>query len=196
MNQLKPPLFLAFLVFFVLAPALPVYAQGVPALKAAILQLTPTPEEIVPVETATPGADGAIIHEVRPGQAMWSIAIAYNTTIAEIAGLNNLDPQNPLIYAGQKLVIWPGATATATSATQATPEPSATRTPRPTSTRMATATPRPTRTPLPTFTPTEKPFFPQVKVFQSFDRRTLGIGVIAVCSLGLLWVVVSSLRKR
>ncbi|NPV56960.1 MAG: CAP domain-containing protein, partial [Anaerolineae bacterium] len=45
----------------------------VPAVTAA-----PTGDQrVFEVVTATPGADGSIIHEVMPGQTAWSIAIAY-----------------------------------------------------------------------------------------------------------------------
>ncbi len=155
----------------------------------------PTQEEIVPVVTSTPDASGKIVHEVQSGQALWSIAIAYDTTIREIALLNGLDPENPIVYVGQKLVIQLGATPTPTSATQVSPTPSVTHTPRPTSTRRATSTPRPTRTATVTPTATEKPLFPQIQAFQSINRRSVGIGIIAVCAFGLLLVAVSSFKK-
>jgi len=192
MTRQNTPLLLCLLVVIListLAAVAPVRAQAPSPTGDA------TQEEIVPVVTSTPDPSGKIVHEVQPGQALWSIAIAYGTTIREIAILNGLDPENPVIYAGQKLVIQLGATETATSATQASPSPSITNTPRPTSTRKPTGTPRPTRTATVTPTPTEKPFFPQVQALQSVDRRSVGIGIIAVCALGLILVAVSSFKK-
>lgn len=67
---------------------------------------TPLP----PAATATPRPDGAIVHTVRSGETLWSIAIQYSTgssqtpqeMLEQIKRLNN----NPeLIYAAQELVI-------------------------------------------------------------------------------------------
>jgi LysM repeat protein len=60
---------------------------------------------IFPVQIATPQADGRVIHLVKQGQTLWSIAIAYNTKIAALTAMNNLAFDNPIIYVGQKLYI-------------------------------------------------------------------------------------------
>ncbi|WP_152031651.1 LysM peptidoglycan-binding domain-containing protein [Longilinea arvoryzae] len=59
---------------------------------------------IVPVEVSTPGADGKIYHEVKSGQSLWSIAIAYHVTIKDIQTWNNLSSSITL-QIGQKLFI-------------------------------------------------------------------------------------------
>jgi len=82
-----------------------------------------TSQIIMPVEVATPMPDGTIIHLVMPGQAMWSIAIAYKVKIVDIASLNNMSATNPVIYSGQKLLIQPSYTPTAPGAASATPRP-------------------------------------------------------------------------
>ncbi len=199
MTRQNTPLLLCLLVAVLLsglAGVMPVKAQPQPA-PILFQEPTgdPTQEEMVPVVTSTPDASGKIVHEVQPGQALWSIAIAYGTTIREIAALNGLDPENPVVYVGQKLLIQLGATPTATSATQASPSPSITHTLRPTSTRKPTGTPRPTRTATVTPTATDKPLFPQVQALESINRRSIGIGIIAVCAAGLLLVAVSSFKK-
>ena len=56
---------------------------------------------VVEVLVATPQPDGAIYHSVEAGQAVWSIAIAYDTTIDDIVNLNGLSATNPQIFAGQ-----------------------------------------------------------------------------------------------
>ncbi len=199
MTRQNTPLLLCLLAVVLisgLAGVAPVQARSQPA--PILFQAPtgdPTQEEMIPVQTATPDESGKVIHEVQPGQALWSIAIAYGSTIREIAILNGLDPENPVIYAGQKLVIKAGATPTATSDIQVSPTPTITRTPRPTSTRKPTGTPRPTHTATVTPTATPKPVFPQLQVLQTINRRSVGIGIIAVCALGLLLVAVSSLRK-
>lgn len=142
------------------------------------------------VITATPGKDGAIVHEVQPGQALWSIAITYGVKIADIIALNAL-PANPVLSIGQKLIIQPAFTPTVSPTTTLTPRP-------PTRTSTPTATPKtPTATPTLTLTPTPTPrplfnFTPP----DWAQRNTLGIGIIAVSGIGLLMLVVSSLRKK
>jgi LysM repeat protein len=66
---------------------------------------TPTP--IGMVVPQAPDADGKIIHEVQPYQALITIADAYNITVERILALNGLLADWPL-QVGQKLVISPG----------------------------------------------------------------------------------------
>lgn len=63
------------------------------------------PQWIMPVVTATPGADGTVIHEVQMGQSLWSIAIAYDTHIVDILRYNNMSPEQQVVQIGQKLKI-------------------------------------------------------------------------------------------
>ncbi|MBI9043340.1 MAG: LysM peptidoglycan-binding domain-containing protein [Anaerolineaceae bacterium] len=141
-----------------------------------------TDETPVPVYTATQHEDGTIIHVIEAGQAVWSIALAYGKSILDIASLNKLDPNNPLIYAGQEIIIQPSFTITTS--------PTVTRTPRP-----------PTRTPLPTFTPrpstqtptitqtltaTPKPLIPGLPTADDVDKRTAGIAIMIISSVGLV----------
>jgi len=58
---------------------------------------------MVPVTLSTPNSGGLVIHDVKYGQTLWSIAIAYKTTIQEIRNLNDL-PSND-IFSDQKLLI-------------------------------------------------------------------------------------------
>lgn len=60
---------------------------------------------IYPVQTATPRSDGRIYHIVKQGQTLWSIAIAYGTKIAAIISYNNISPDQPTIYIGERLYI-------------------------------------------------------------------------------------------
>ena len=82
--------------------------------------------DILPVTRNTAMPNGDVYHEVKYGQALWTLAIQYNTTSAEIKRLNHLS--SDVIFPGQKLLIKTGAT-------QPPPDP---RTPSP--------TPVPTRT--------------------------------------------------
>ena len=58
---------------------------------------------MVPVALSTPNSGGLVIHDVKYGQTLWSIAIAYKTTIQQIRALNDL-PSND-IFSDQKLLI-------------------------------------------------------------------------------------------
>jgi LysM repeat protein len=66
---------------------------------------TPTPQGMV--VPAVPDADGRIIHEVQPYQALITIADAYRVTVEQILALNGLQADQPL-QIGQKLLISPG----------------------------------------------------------------------------------------
>jgi LysM repeat protein len=66
---------------------------------------TPTPQGMV--VPAAPDADGRIIHEVQPYQALITIAEAYHVTVDRLLTLNGLQADWPL-QIGQKLLISPG----------------------------------------------------------------------------------------
>ena len=59
---------------------------------------------IIPVQIATPDAEGRVFHEVKAGQSFWSIAVAYKITINDLEAWNNLSRENKLRI-GQKLFI-------------------------------------------------------------------------------------------
>lgn len=84
---------------------------------------TPTPfGRIVP---QPPDADGKIIHEVQPYQALITIAEAYHVTVDRILTLNGLQEAWPL-QIGQKLIISPGnitPSPTLSHLQRLTPEP-------------------------------------------------------------------------
>jgi LysM repeat protein len=64
----------------------------------------PVSQLIIPVKIATPDAAGNIYHVVQAGQSFWSIAIAYQITIADLEAWNNQTREIPLTT-GQKLFI-------------------------------------------------------------------------------------------
>ena len=66
------------------------------------------PQYSIPVIKNTALPDGDVIHEVKYGQALWSIAIQYDTTIAQIRRLNNL--YTDTLQPGQKLIVMNAAT--------------------------------------------------------------------------------------
>jgi LysM repeat protein len=83
---------------------------------------TPTP--IGMVVPSGPDADGKIIHEVQPYQALITISNAYNVSVDRILALNGLQADWPL-QIGQNLLIYPGnitPSATLSSIQKLTPE--------------------------------------------------------------------------
>jgi uncharacterized protein YkwD/LysM repeat protein len=66
------------------------------------------PQYSIPVIKNTALPNGDVIHEVKYGQTLWSIAIQYDTTIAQIRRLNHLSSDT--IQPGQKLIVMNAAT--------------------------------------------------------------------------------------
>lgn len=89
----------------------------------------------IPVALSTARPDGDVVHEVKYGQTLWSIAIEYKTTIEQLKRLNNLSDDT--VIPGWKLLVKKGATQ---------PVP-------PTATFILN-TPNPTVTPIPAWAPT------------------------------------------
>ena len=95
---------------------------------------------MVPVTLNTPQPDGNVYHKVQYGQSLWSIAIAYGTTIKNIQALNNLGDDST-VYQGQELLIVTGATQAAVPTVNATATIPATVTPAPAATLAPTLAP-------------------------------------------------------
>jgi len=79
------------------------------------------PQYIMSVVRATARPDGDVIHEVKNGQSLWSIAIEYGVKIEQIRQLNNLSSTN--IRPGQKLLVQKGATQQPTPTSNVTETP-------------------------------------------------------------------------
>lgn len=71
-------------------------------------QALAVPQYILPVVRATARPDGDVIHEVKNGQSLWSIAIAYGVKIEQIRQWNNISSTE--IFTGEKLLVQKGAT--------------------------------------------------------------------------------------
>lgn len=73
----------------------------------------------------TPGVDGKLIHEVRPGETLWLIAISYGVKVADIRRLNNM-AEADAIYPSERLLIrlesTPAPTVASTATVTLTPE--------------------------------------------------------------------------
>ena len=93
---------------------------GIPMTQAACMGwqtkgagLGPLAQYSIPVALSTARPDGDVVHEVKYGQTLWSIAIQYGTTIEQIKRLNNLTDN--IVVPGWKLLVQKGATQPAPS---------------------------------------------------------------------------------
>jgi len=80
-----------------------VYGDATQAVAALLI-----PQYMVPVSVATARPDGDVIHEVKYGQTLWSIAIAYGTKIEDLKRLNNFSDNE--VFPNQELLVQKFAT--------------------------------------------------------------------------------------
>ena len=107
-------------------------------------------EYSIPVSMSTARPDGDVIHEVKYGQTLWSIAIQYGTTVEQLKRLNGLTDNT--VIPGWKLLVTKGATQ------PAPPTPTFILSPQ---SDFATLTPTSTQTASSTATPNEMVVFAQ-----------------------------------
>jgi len=135
-------------------------------------------QHIMPVVRATARPDGDVIHEVKNGQSMWSIAIEYGVKIVDIRQLNNLSSTD--IRLGQKLLVQKGATQQmSTSNVTETPAAPMTFTARPT-VQFQTSTPQPT------------------EAYSAPDQKAnpLNLGAVAIAALFFSGICTAIARKK
>lgn len=136
------------------------------------------PQYIMPVVHATARPDGDVIHEVKNGQSLWSIAIEYGVKIEQIRHLNNLSSTD--IRPGQKLLVQKGAT-------QPMPTSNVTETP---AVPMIFTQRSPVQFQTPTPQPTEEYSTPDQKA------NTLSFGAIAIAALFLGGIFTAITKKK
>ena len=136
------------------------------------------------ISTATPGPDGAVIHVVKPGEALAAIADAYEVPLANLLAQNAMT-EDSVIYPNEELLVIPASGPTATpSENLVTPEETLEPTPKPS--RTPTETVQQTRTgALPS--PTQPPQRKTNGLINFFSGNTLwiGIGLVSMSVLGL-----------
>jgi uncharacterized protein YkwD len=133
---------------------------------------------IIPVVHATARPDGDVIHEVKNGQSLWSIAIEYGVKIEQIRQLNNLSSTD--IRPGQKLLVQKGAT-------QPIPTSNGTETP---VAPMIVTPQAPVQLQTSTPQPTEEYSAPDQKA------NTFGFGAIAIAALFLGGIFTAITKKK
>lgn len=91
---------------------------------------TTAPVAAQPVKPAQPQADGSIVYTVQPGDTLFAIALAHDTTVDNIMQLNGLS--NTILSVGQRLIIrGPTVAPTAAPPPTAAAPPTAPPTPAP-----------------------------------------------------------------
>lgn len=130
--------------YYVLDASAATEDSATPSLSVTITPLSGTQPAAVTI--STPLEDGTVYHVVQANEALWSIALAYNTTIEDLKLLNRLSSND--IYEGQKLLIRKAEVRTATptimvTATFGIPTSTATHPVTPTVTSTATPLPVP-----------------------------------------------------
>ena len=138
---------------------------------------------VVPVDIATPQADGSVIHIVQSGQSLWAIATAYGTKIDTIKDLNGFTTDT--INNGQELLIYPAGS-------MPTPIPTATTTP----TAAPTLTPTITATAVDPGTSTPQPSGVQTRGNSIPARTIAGYAIVLVSVVGLLGMLVKLSIKK
>lgn len=132
---------------------------------------------IVPVTVATANPDGSVVHSVASGQSLWTIAAVYGVDLEALMALNGFR-SDPLLRQGDKILIQPSWTPTATVS------PTPTRSPTPLPTRAATRKPASSPTP----TPAPLGLFPSGR---PISRALIGLGALTML-VGLFF----GLRQR
>ncbi len=150
---------------------------------AAVNTPAPTVQQVEPVYTVTPQEDGSIVHTVRYGQTLYTIAVWYGVTIDQIKTLNGLTDNN--IYEGEKLIIHQAPSITMTpTITPTISRPTRT----PTNTKVPT-------TPAPVLTPTPTPQPGLLDSLPTIDRQWLGLGLLVISATGFFIVLLISFLK-
>jgi LysM repeat protein len=134
----------------------------------------------LPVLVSTASPSGDVYHEVQYGQSLWSIAIAYHTTIKQIQQLNNL--YDTTVVEGQKLLVMRGAT-------QPVPDVKQTETTVP-STQNYFTTPAAS----PSATQQDEAAFEYNEIDMQSNKYAVGVIGIAALFLGALFTVIT--RKK
>ena len=134
------------------------------------------PQYVIPVARNTALADGDVYHDVKYGQTLWSIAIAYGTTIKQIQQSNSL--VDTIVRPGQNLLVLKGATQpppASSTGIAAQPSPSFS-----TSTPIVSSVKTGTPENVPELTPQEK---------QKNRMGIIAIGIAALFLGGLFTVI-------
>lgn len=159
---------------------------GIPMTQAACMgwktqsaEMGPLAQYSVPVAMSTARPDGDVVHEVKYGQTLWSIAIQYKTTIAELKRLNGLTDDN--VLPGWKLLVQKGATQPVPSPITLVLSP-----------QNGSVTPSPAWTPTPTLTPAPD----EMSMLAESFKANKFIAVALIVSLSVLVAAIVGFGRK
>lgn len=103
----------------------------------------PPAQIMIPVSKAEPQPDGSIMHIIRTGQTLWTLAAVYDVPLQQILDLNGFSEWE-VLHPGDEVIVAPAGSAPTSAPTEdpnATPSPTPTRTPttQPTATVLSAA---------------------------------------------------------
>ena len=122
---------------------------------------------VIPVAISTARPDGDVVHEVKYGQNLWTIADLYKVSVEQIKRLNGLTDDT--IIPGWKLLVQKGATQPPPVTDTLPPVPV-----------TSTATSYPTAVPFHTSTPTPTPAIPSVPADQLVKQNSTVIAALLI----------------
>lgn len=103
-------------------------------------EATEVPQVVmIPVVVAEPQPDGSVLHIIRTGQTLWTVAAVYSVPLEQILELNDL-PEWAVIHPGDEILVMPAGSAHTATATPG--DETATATASPTAARSPTRTPQ------------------------------------------------------
>lgn len=100
----------------------------------------PAAPVMIPVTKADPQPDGSVVHIIRTGQTLWTLAAVYEVPLQQLLELNNL-PEWAVIFPGDEVLVMPPGSMPTVAPTA---DPNATATDEPQPTDAPTPTPQPT----------------------------------------------------
>jgi uncharacterized protein YkwD len=100
----------------------------------------PAAAVMIPVTKADPQPDGSVMHIIRTGQTLWTLAAVYEVPLQQLLELNNL-PEWAVIFPGDEIMVMPAGSMPTVAPTE---DPNATPTDEPEPTDALTPTPQPT----------------------------------------------------
>lgn len=152
----------------------------------------PAAPVMIPVTRADPQPDGSIMHIVRTGQTLWTLAAVYEVPLQQILDLNSFS-ESQVVHPGDDVIVAPAGSAPTVQPTQdpnPTEEPTATSEP----TETPTAMPSPTLDALAPVEPTEE----QLAVLSSTNDEGRGQQnstvtlVVGIALFSIVGVIIAS----
>ncbi len=166
----------------------------VPSSGSSSTSQQPAAPIMIPVVKADPRGDGSIVHIIRTGQTLWTLAAIYEVPLQQILDLNQFS-ESQIIHPGDEVMVaGPGSAPTSTPAEDDL-QPTSTSTASAVSpTRTVQITSQPTAQQLPTLQPSEDEQLTQTVISRQeaeAQNSTVKL-VIGVSLAGILGVIVAS----